>query len=132
MLQHWQNAFFVRSLIAALVVIGLSHAVAVPEAVASCGDWLADHSSADNSGLFDPVADSEMPQSCDGPHCRQLPVQQPLPTAPRLLEDIQERWCQLQRLQGRTSAPLLFTQVIQDDALPSYLCAWRLERPPRA
>jgi hypothetical protein len=121
------------------IVIGAMLLVAIAlldtrTAIASCGDWLADHG--DSPGEAQGSTPSQtptpaVPSPCRGPQCRTLP-EEPLPTSPdRRLS-----------YQGAEWAALLATILLEEPPyslqagegsllLPNGLKC-RIDRPPRA
>lgn len=100
-------------------------------AKASCGDWLADHST--HSTPKADAVDEDVPEApcrCQGPECRNLP-ENPLPTSPdrRFSSERAEWGTLLAKLEF--DPPLSSPRLIEGAILMPQGQMLRIERPPR-
>ena len=126
--------------------------VAAQSAVASCGDWLAGHETANDgtedtglsltalrdgiAGMSDPEAASNeapAPRPCSGPNCRRIPQVPDAPLAPTSTTRlIVPQWLLNSPLTTLQELPALNRAPVEPAANALAADPSRIERPPRS
>ena len=125
--------------------------VAAQSAVASCGDWLADHDSvsdgSEDTGLSSTALQNSIvgtsdsgaasndvpaPRSCSGPNCRRMPQLPDAPLAPTSTTRlIVPQWLLDSPLTTVQELPVLSRAPVESAADAPVADPDRIERPPR-